>query len=311
MRLPLTLLSQILALLMIPVMLISIWLHIQVLDNHRYTASMRALGGDASFQAAFGDQISRLLNHEITKLSDSEYAVLAEQYVSDAGGIEAIQAVIQDAVASLIQSPYFVEYWVQLNQTTHQQLVDFARGESSVLVSNDRRGISLDLAMIASWVDPLVDGAASEALALATSDGVVQVPIAESRSFPPAEWVSRNSLAVAIGSIAIFVVLQTLAIVFATNRKQSAFFAVIGTAIVSGATVLTAKTLVSDHLASIRDAGGRALAREYVNAVMSDLVILAVAVALGSLLVGVVLAALPYVRRSPSAEQVSPIMPRA
>jgi hypothetical protein len=297
---------------MIPVMLVSIWLHFQVLDDQRYTESIRALGSDAGFQEAFGDQVSRLLNAEITKLSETSYAALAASYVEVAGGIDAVKALVEVGVASLIQSPIFEQYWVQINQTTHRQLVDFIRGESSVLVSDDRYGVSLDLGVVAGWVDPFIDGAASDALVLGTSDGTAQIQIAESSRIPTAEWVSRNSVAVAIGSTLIFVVLQTLAIVFASNRKQAVMFAAIGIAIVAGATLLASRTVAADHLSRIRDEGGRSLAQEYVNALMSDLVLMTGIVALGALLTGVALAALPYIRRdSRTGAAISPSMPSA
>ncbi|MGH2551274.1 MAG: hypothetical protein ACRDHN_17950 [Thermomicrobiales bacterium] len=310
-RIPLITLSQLIALLMIPLMLVSIWLRIQVLDNDRYSESMRDLGSDASFQDAFSDQVSRLLNNEITLLANTSYAALAASYVEAAGGVEALTAIIVDGVTSLIQSPLFVDYWVQLNQATHQQVVDFLEGRSSVIVADNRRGISLDLGLIASWVDPFVDGAASDVLALATSDGVAQFPIAESKSFPAAEWMSRNSLPVAIGSSAIFIVLQTLVIVLSRNRRQAVFLAAIGIAVVAAATMLATKTVISDHLSRIRDAGGRSLAREYVDALMSDLVLLAFGIAAGALVIGIVLAVLPYVRRESGMAAVSPSMPQA
>jgi hypothetical protein len=226
--------------------------------------------------------------------------------------METVEILVEMGVASLVQSPQFEQYWVQLNQTTHQQLIDFIRGEQSVLVSEDRYGISLDLGLIASWVDPFVDGAASEALLLATSDGVAQIPIAESNKFPTAEWVSRNSVTLAIVSALIFVLLQTLAIVLANNRKQAVMLAAIGIAIVAGATLLATRTVISDHLSDIRDEGGRALAREYVDALMSDLVLLTGLVGLGALLIGVVLAVLPYIRPESGTNPTrSPSIPAA
>jgi hypothetical protein len=298
MRRPVMVLSQIGAFLLVPVMLLSIWLHIQVLDNHRYTESMRELGSDASFQAALGDQVSRLLNAEITKLANSSFASQYTSYVEEFGGIDLVQAEIVSAVNELIQSPNFVPYWVTLNQTTHQQLVQFLRGEGSALTSDNRHGIALDLAVIADWVDPFVDEAASQLLELAESDGVTQIPIAESRSFPLAEWFSRNSLAVAIGSSALFIALQVIAIYFADRRKNALVIAAVGIAVAAGLTLVAAKTFVSDHLAQIRDLQGRALAHEYVDALLSDLVMMAIATGIAALVIGAVLAALPFIRQT-------------
>jgi hypothetical protein len=304
-------LSQIVALVMIPVMLVSFWLHVQVLDNHRYSESMRHLGSDASFQQAFGDQVTRLLSSEITKLSGTIDTALIQPYVDDLGGIEGVYAAISSGVQALIHSPYFVQYWVQLNQLTHQQVVDFVRGESSVLSNDGRRGVSLDMETIALWLDPFTDDSASAVLSLAMADGATQVQIAQSRSVPLAEWVSRNALAVAGVATVLFIVSQILAITAAQARKHAAVIAAIGIAVVAAATVVGTKTVVSDHLASIRDAQGRALAHEYVDAVLSSLVALAGVLAVASLVIAAVILALPYFRQDRQADEVVSALPQA
>lgn len=300
MRRSLVLLGQIVALMMIPVMLVSIWLHVQVLDNDRYTESMRDLGADTSFRMAFGDQVTRLLIAEIGKLDIS----VIQSYVDKLGGIETVYATIESGVNSLVQSPGFVGYWVQINQLTHQQVVDFVRGESSVLTSEDHRGISLNLETIATWLDPFTNDAASAVLALAMADGATQIQIAQSRSFPPIEWVARHSREVAVGATVLFAVFQVLAIAFAENRKRASTIAAIGVATVAAATVVLVKTIVSGHLGRIRDTQGRALAHEYIDAILSDLMTLASALAVTGFLAGAVMIALPFVRRQGSPRLV-------
>lgn len=303
----LALLSQVVSLAMVPIMLVSIWLHVQVLDTDRYTESMRELGSDASFQQAFGDRVTRLLNDEIAKLNLASI----QSYVDELGGIDAVYAAIESGVDRLVQSPNFVPYWVQINQVTHQELIAFIRGESSLLSSDNRRGVSLNLETIAAWVDPFTSDAASAVLSLAMADGATQVQIAESRSFPPAEWISRHSLAVAIGSIAVFALFQALAIALSRNRRRATTIAAIGVALVSIATVVFTKTLISDHLASIRDAQGRELAREYIDAILSDFVTLASVLGVASLLLGAGMVALPYIRTGRSSGEISAAMPQA
>jgi hypothetical protein len=304
-------LSQVLALVMVPVMLVSFWLRLEVLDNHRYTDSMRRLGSDASFQQAFGDQVTRLLNNEIAKLSSTVDPVLIQPYIDDLGGIEGIYAAIANGVQSLIQSPQFVPYWVQLNQLTHQQVVDFVHSESSVFSSNGRRGVSLDLQPIASWLDPFTDDSASAVLSLAMADGASQVPLVQSNSIPLSQWVSRNALPVAGSAALLFAISQVLAISAARARERAAAVAAIGVAVVAAATVVLTKSVVSDHLARIRDAQGQALAHEYIDAVLSSLVAMTSALALASLLTGAVILTLPYFRQHRQEAEVTPALPQA
>ena len=307
MQRPLALLSQVVSLAMVPIMLVSIWLHVQVLDTDRYTESMRDLGADASFQLAFGDQVTRLLNDEIGKLNGPSI----QPYVDELGGIEAVYAAIESGVRSLIQSPSFVQYWVQINQVTHRQVVDFVRGESSVLTSDDRRGISLDLETIALWLDPFTNDAASAVLALAMADGATRVQIAQSRSFPPAEWIARNSGVVAIGSAAFFALFQGVAIALARNRKRASTVAAAGVAVVALLTVVLVKTFVSDHLARIRDMQGRTLAHEYADAVLSDLMALASLVTFVGFLSAALMIALPFIRARQLPAEVGAAAPQA
>jgi hypothetical protein len=300
---------QIAAWAMAPVLLVSIWLHAYVLNNDRYSDSMQALGSDASFQQAFSSQVTRLLNDEIDKLTGASDLTLIQGYLDAAGGIEALHAEIDRGVERLVLSPGFVRSWIEVNRLTHQQLVAFIRGESSLLSADGRVGVSLDLATIASWLDPFTDDTASVVLTLAMADGATRVQIAQSRSFPPAEWVARNSAAVALSASTLFVVTQALALVFSGNRGRMVVVACAGIALMAVLTLIATKTLVSSHLMRIRDVQGRALAREYVDAVLSSFLTLAAALAAAGLIASVAMLALPYLRGARPASGIGATVP--
>lgn len=290
--------SQALAFVMIPIMLVSIWLDVQALNTTRYANAMLDLGGQRGFQQEFANQITRMLKNEIALHWNIVASTEIPEYIDQLGGIEAVYAEIESAVGDLVESEEFPRVWADANRLLHQQVKAFLRGDDSALIVSDgRKGIALNLETVAAWLDPYTDDSMSEVLTFALEDGSEPIHVAQSQSFPPLEWLARNSGWVAIGSVALFLALQAGAVFLARNRRRQVAIAALGATFVAMATVAVTRTILSDYLARITNAEGRDLAQRYIEAVLSDFATAASIVAIAGAAVVLIILLAPVVRR--------------
>ena len=143
-----TITAGVLAVLLLPLALLSSWVAGVVTDTDRYVSTVRPLASDPEVQRA------------VVRLLERQGTALVERAAADAGLEEFLRArgfgsvsdraraklagVIRVAATAIVESPEFPRAWASANRSAHEQLVAVLEGDEDAVI--DTRGrVSLEL----------------------------------------------------------------------------------------------------------------------------------------------------------------------
>ena len=155
-RTPVATLLIVIACLLAPLSVVSVWTANQVSDTSRYVANMTPLVHDPAIQNALTDKITaQITTHlNVTSYVDAAAGQLSSNGLSRAGTAlnsfapsiaSAVDGFIHTQVHKVVTSAAFANLWVRLNTVAHAQVVKVlsGQGSSSVTVKNGQVTISL------------------------------------------------------------------------------------------------------------------------------------------------------------------------
>ena len=155
-RTPVATLLIVIACLLAPLSVVSVWTANQVSDTSRYVANMTPLVHDPAIQNALTDKITaQITTHlNVTSYVDAAAGQLSSNGLSRAGTAlnsfapsiaSAVDGFIHTQVDKVVTSAAFANLWVRLNTVAHAQVVKVlsGQGSSSVTVKNGQVTVSL------------------------------------------------------------------------------------------------------------------------------------------------------------------------
>jgi hypothetical protein len=163
----------VLAAVLAPLAVVSVWVHDDIGDTDRYVAAVTPLGSDPVVQDAISDRVSR----ELLSRLDALAAPLAN----------ALRSVVEEQVATLVRSEAFQDVWVAANRGAHTQVVAVLTGrpDGPVEVKDDDT-VQVNLAPVIERVKQrLVDNGFPLASRIPAIDA--QFTIFESADLPRAQ----------------------------------------------------------------------------------------------------------------------------
>lgn len=132
----------ILACLLAPVAMASVWASAVISDTDRYVETVVPLIDDPAFQRALADKVTTAV------VENLDVEVLAS-------GIERL---IRDQVETVLAGPRFAQRWAEVNRVAHRQVVMLLEGNQGGVVSAQEHTIAVNLApIIAAVTERLVD----------------------------------------------------------------------------------------------------------------------------------------------------------
>jgi hypothetical protein len=122
-------LSGLLAAVLLPLGLLSAWVHVVVSDTDTYVATVTPLADDEQVQAAAVEELERA----------------AVQLLKDAGTAPpGVGLLVHAAVQQVVESPLFRTAWIAANRIAHEQVIAVLEGRKKVAL-DDRGRVTIDL----------------------------------------------------------------------------------------------------------------------------------------------------------------------
>jgi hypothetical protein len=288
--------------LLAPVALATVWVHNQVANTDRFTATVDPLIQDPSVQAALTNRVTDtvftyvdvqgLANDAVDALADQGVPSRLTDRLHDLTGplANGVRSFVRDRIAQLFASEEFARAWNQAIRIAHQQANAVLSGSSSAIAIQDDK-VTLDLA-------PFID-AAKQDLAQRGLTAVNRIPdvhptiaIADAAGLVKARtWYSTlDNLATWLPWVAI--ALLALGVYLARHHRRALVATGLGFAasmLVLAAGLLIARAILVNNVPS-RSAEPTAAAYDIVVRFLRDglrtLLVVGLVVALGAFLAG-------------------------
>jgi tetrahydromethanopterin S-methyltransferase subunit D len=122
-------LTGLVAALLLPVSLLSVWVHDVVSDTDTYVETVTPLADDEVVKAAAVTELQR----EAMQL-----------FGTTGAGLPAVQQLVRAAVERVVESPAFRTAWIQANRVAHDQVVAVLEGKGQANL-DDRGLVTIDL----------------------------------------------------------------------------------------------------------------------------------------------------------------------
>lgn len=159
----------VLACILAPLSVLSVWADDFVVNTDRYVATVGPLASDPAVQGAVTDQVTTLITQQVDlpSLVNTVAGVLpgtglganAKTALDALSGpiVSGITGFIHSAVAKVVASPAFATVWTQVNRTAHASVVKALTGQGGGAVQLSGNNVTIDLApVIAQVKDQLV-----------------------------------------------------------------------------------------------------------------------------------------------------------
>jgi hypothetical protein len=145
------------ACLLAPLSVVSVWASQQISDTNRYVETVSPLAQNADMQAAVTDEITNqiftyidvdaLVQQAVNALSKQG---LSPEVASQLQGLSipltsAIENFTRDQVAKIVASPQFATAWDAANRAAHEQLVTLLSGEQGGAISAQNDTVTINL----------------------------------------------------------------------------------------------------------------------------------------------------------------------
>ncbi|MGI9612490.1 MAG: hypothetical protein ACR2QO_06255 [Acidimicrobiales bacterium] len=144
--------AAILAGIVLPLAVISVWARNTLLDTDEYVATISPLVDDENIQEAVSFRVTEAVSDEV------DFKAIAEEVLPPnaqvlAGPIEAgAESVIAELASSVVESPTFAQLWREANREAHQNLVPLITGDNSGVVDVEKGRVVVPLGDIADDV---------------------------------------------------------------------------------------------------------------------------------------------------------------
>jgi len=176
------------ACLLAPLSMVSVWARGEVTDTNRYLATVAPLAEDPAIQQAITNRITeQIFKHiDVPALTSEAVAAISanrELTAQQTAALQAltgplnqgIQSYTEDAVNKVVRSPQFAAAWVEANTLVHQRLNDVLTGQNAdrALQIQDNQ-VVLDLGnLIAQVKQRLIDRGFNIAERIPTTDATI------------------------------------------------------------------------------------------------------------------------------------------
>lgn len=240
----------ILAVVLAPLSVVSVWASNQISDTDRYVATMAPIGQDPAVQAALTDEITAAIMEKLqieevarqllTSLASGDRvppslaAIAPGLAVPLANGIESFT---HDQVAKFIASPEFETVWNDVNRTAHEQVVKLLSGDQSGALTAQGDQITLQLAPIIERVkQQMVDNGFTIAQNLPAIDR--SFVLAQSSSITDMQLAYRTLNALGVWLPILALVLLVVGVAIAGDRRRALLrgsFGIVASVVVLGA----------------------------------------------------------------------------
>ena len=154
----------VLACILAPLSVLSVWADDFVENTDRYVATVAPLANDPAVQGAVTDQVTTLITQQVDlpALVNSVAGVLpgtglganAKTALSALSGpiVSGITGFIHSAVAKVVASPAFATVWTEVNRTAHSSVVKALTGQGGGTVNLAGNTVTIDLAPVIAQV---------------------------------------------------------------------------------------------------------------------------------------------------------------
>lgn len=248
----------ILAIVLAPLSVVSVWASNQISDTDRYVATMAPIAEDPGVQAAITDEVTTAIMEklQVQEVTEQLLTTLASgdrvppSVAALAPGLavpltSGIESFTHDQVAKFVASPEFQVVWNEVNRTAHEQVVALLSGDQSGALSAQGDQITLNLAPIIEKVKQrLVDQGFTIAQNLPAIDR--SFVLVESSSISDMQLAYRvlNTLGVWLPILAL--VLLAAGIALAGDRRRALLrgsFGIVASVVVVGALLTLVRVL--------------------------------------------------------------------
>lgn len=214
----------ILACVLAPLSVVSVWASSQLSDTERYVQTVAPLADDPAVQDALADEVTGAVfeNLDVEGFTTEALETIAEQpnvpprvaallpalAVPITDGVESFT---RDQVDAFLASPQFAQLWTEVNRIAHEQVVRLLEGNEGGAVSAQDNQITLNLAPIVAAVqDRLVDRGfelaanipeVDRTFVLAESDAITQAQGAYSTLNRVGTWLPVVALALFVAGV--------------------------------------------------------------------------------------------------------------
>jgi hypothetical protein len=160
-----SLVAIVLACVLAPLSVASVWASTQISDTDQYVETVAPLADDPSVQTAIADEVTGLVlaRLDVEQLTTDALAALAEQENVPPRVSEALPALAvpistgfedfaRTQVRNVVASPEFATVWASVNRIAHEQVVKLLEGNQGGAVSADGDAITFNLAPIVEQV---------------------------------------------------------------------------------------------------------------------------------------------------------------
>lgn len=131
---------------MLPVVLVSLWVHGIVTNTDRYVSTVAAVADQEAVQKAVEDRVGTLVLEAIDANRSHALPGVARSVVED---------VVRRATTRVVEGREFATAWRAANRAMHEEMLDVLRGSSSVV---DRSGrVTIRLSTLVTRVLAIVD----------------------------------------------------------------------------------------------------------------------------------------------------------
>ncbi len=225
-RTALALVLIVLACVLAPLSVVSVWARGEVSDTDRYVATVAPLASDPAVRSAVSNRVTEqvlqyvdiggLTDEAITTLSQNRDLTQRQQaaLTALAGPLNSgIESFIRDKVAQIIASDAFEAAWVQANTRAHSQVNAALSGDDSGAVSLQEGQIVLNVGDIVAQVkQQLVDRGFTVAQNIPTvdaqivvyqSDQIASVQLAYSALNAMGFWLPFIAVAIAVAGVVV------------------------------------------------------------------------------------------------------------
>ena len=154
----------ILACILAPLSVVSVWANDFIADTDRYVATVAPLATDPAVQGAVTDQVTTLITKQVDLptlvksvtglLPSSGLGSNAATALNALSGpiVSGITSFIHTAVAKVVDSPAFATVWTEVNRTAHASAVKALTGEGGGAVQLSGNDVNIDLAPVIAQV---------------------------------------------------------------------------------------------------------------------------------------------------------------
>ena len=147
----------VLAGILLPLAVITVWARDTVLNSDDYVATIAPLADDEDIQEAVTFRVTEVIAEE------ADFESLAEDALSELGGdalpeggqllagpiASGVEGIVSDVVGGVVASDQFANLWEEVNRTAHENLVDLVTGRDSDVVGTSEGRVVLKLGGLA------------------------------------------------------------------------------------------------------------------------------------------------------------------